>query len=295
MVIPNVGLVAMPAEQYHADPCATPSLSSSIAHTLVSQSPAHAWLKHPRLGGKPSVATAAMNEGTLIHELLLRDEGELSDRLVVVNADDWRTKSAQGLRALARAEGKLAVLARDIDTAREASVHIMARLIKRGIRLSGASEVAAFWVEHASDGTPVQCRGLFDHVLIGDGLIYDLKKSKSAHPKALRKTVEQYGYHVQATAYRRALEQIDPKLAGRVAFRWLFVESKAPYGVTVAEPRGSMRVLGDACWSQAVDTWAHCVATGEWPAYPDEIVGIEASRWALEDAFFEDDGEDVAA
>jgi hypothetical protein len=292
--IPRVGLCAMPAGQYHADPCETPSLSSSIAHVLVAQSPAHAWLRHPKLGGKPSESTAAMDEGTLLHELLLRDESELAERLVVINADNWRTKAAQEKRDAARTLGKLALLERDLDTARVASVHIMGQLLRLGVRFTGLSEVAAFWQEHATDGTVIQCRGMFDHLLRAEGVIYDLKKSRTAHPKAIRKSIEGYGYHTQATAYTRALEQIEPGLTGRVKFRWLFVEAEAPYGVTIAEPAGSMVALGNACWSQAVDTWAQCLATDEWPAYSREVQRIEASPWALEGAFEAVEGE-VAA
>jgi hypothetical protein len=279
----------MPAAQYHADPCAAPSLSSSIAHLLVAKSPAHAWLAHPRLGAQPVASTPAMDEGTLLHELILRPS-EAQERLVVVTADNWRTKAAQEQREAARAEGKLAILERDLMAALQASVEILNRFRGLGVVLSGASEVAAFWQEHASDGTVVQCRGMFDHVLRAEGVIYDLKKSRTAHPKAIPKHVESYGYHIQATAYRRALEQIEPQHAGRVQFRWLFVEAVAPYGVTVAEPAGSMRALGDACWSQAVDTWAQCLATGEWPGYSREVQRIEASPWALQGAF-EEDGE----
>ena len=39
------------AKDYHADCCESVSLNSTIAKILVSQSPKHAWLKHPRLGG----------------------------------------------------------------------------------------------------------------------------------------------------------------------------------------------------------------------------------------------------
>jgi len=292
--IPAVGLVAMPPEQYHADPCAMPSLSSTIAHKLVSKSPAHAYLAHPRLGGKPQEPTAAMDEGSLLHEIILRGVDSVQDRLVIVAADDWRTKAAREKRDDARAAGKQPVLEKNLMPALSACVEILARFQDLGIVLSGVSEVAAFWQEHASDGTLVQCRGMFDHLLRADGVIYDLKKSRSAHPKALRKHVEGYGYHLQAEAYRRALERIEPRLAGKVQFRWLFVEAEAPYGVTIAEPAGSMRRLGEACWSQAVDAWAHCLATNDWPAYPREVQRLEASPWALEGAFSEEEGE-VAA
>lgn len=292
--VPYVGLCDMPPEQYHADPCDVPSLSSTIAHLLVAKSPAHAWLAHPKLGAKPMQATAAMDEGSLLHELLLRGPDEAQKRIVIVCADDWRTKAAKEAREGARAAGKLAVLERDMVEAAKATVEITARLMELGVAFKGLSEIPMFWQERASDGTLVRCRGMADHLLRAEGVILDLKKSRTAHPKAIRKHVEGYGYHIQAAAYRRALAQIEPKLQGRTKFRWLFVEAEAPYGVTIAEPAGSMERLGEACWTQAVDTWAHCLSTGEWPAYPREVMRVEASPWALEGAF-SDDEEGVAA
>ena len=39
----------VPAHVYHADPSATPSLSSSLARQLLRKSPAHAFASSPRL------------------------------------------------------------------------------------------------------------------------------------------------------------------------------------------------------------------------------------------------------
>lgn len=294
--IPNIGFCAIPAEQYHADPCAVPSLSSHCAATIVTKSPLHAWHEHPRLGAaKRTLGTKALRGGSLAHELLLQRADEVDSHIVLVEADNYRTKAAQAKRDEAVEAGKLPVLARDFEKATVACGHILARLIEFGIRLNGLSEIAAFWQEPASDGTMVQCRAMMDHVIRAEGLIYDVKSCRSAHPRAIQKAIESYSYHIQSAAYTRALERIDPKLAGRVQYRWLFVELAEPYVVVPAEPAGSLRKLGDACWTQAVDTWAQCTATGEWPAYSrGEVLRIEASPWALERAM-ESEGEEVAA
>lgn len=296
--IPAIGLVGMPPEQYHADPCAIPSLSSHCAATIVTKSPLHAWHEHPRLGAaKRTLGTKALRGGSLAHELLLRKPDEVDANIVVVEADDFRTKAAKAKRDEAVEANKLPVLAREHERAIVVCGHIHARLIEFGISLNGVSEIAAFWQEHASDGALVQCRALMDHVIGAEGLIYDLKSCRSAHPRAIQKAVETYSYHIQSAAYTRALEQIEPQFAGRVAYRWLFVELTEPYVVVPAEPAGSMRRLGEAHWSQAVDTWAACTATGEWPGYSrGEVLRIEASPWALERAFSEaEEGDEVAA
>ena len=61
----------LPEHEYHSDPCDSPSLSASIAQTIVLESPAHAWLQHPRFGGKQIEPTKEMDRGTLVHALLL--------------------------------------------------------------------------------------------------------------------------------------------------------------------------------------------------------------------------------
>src|SRR5258708_36421550 len=99
---------------YHSDPCVRPSLSSSIAHTLVTQSPRHAWLEHPRLGGsKDSIAkrTKTMDEGQILHKLLLGAGAKFE----MVVADDWRTNASKESRAAIEAGGKIAVLAKNFE------------------------------------------------------------------------------------------------------------------------------------------------------------------------------------
>ncbi len=296
--IPAVGLVEMSAEQYHADPCAIPSLSSHCANMIVSQSPLHAWHDHPRLGrGKREAPSEPKLRGTLAHELLLHTPDEMAQRIVMVQADNYRTKAAQTKRDDAHAAGKVPVLERELESATAVCGKVRARMIEHGIRLSGASELAAFWQEVASDGTVVQCRGMFDHLIRSEGRIYDIKTCASAHPQAIQKAIERYRYYIQSTAYTSALEKIEPKLVGRVDFRWLFIEFKEPYVVVPCEPAGNMRRIGEACWSQAVNTWAHCLATNAWPAYsrPGEVLRIEASPWALERAMESEDEGEVAA
>ena len=57
--------------EYRADPLSVPSLSASIAKVLIMESPAHAYDIHPKLGNRARKPSAAMDEGTLIHTLLL--------------------------------------------------------------------------------------------------------------------------------------------------------------------------------------------------------------------------------
>jgi hypothetical protein len=105
---------------YHADPCGSPSLSQSIAHTLITQSPRHAWLEHPRLGGQQRVSSKVMDEGSILHKLLLGAGAQFE----MVVADDWRTKAAKEARDVIIAGGRIAILAHNFEKLMKAAERI---------------------------------------------------------------------------------------------------------------------------------------------------------------------------
>lgn len=284
--VPRARILNVSQEEYFADPCAMPSLSQSIAHTIVSQSPLHAWSKHPKLGNQEQRApTAALDEGTLIHKLLL-GKGK-SVRLIV--ADDFRTKAAKDARDEALNEGCLPVLASKFDEAARVAAILKTNLAQYDIVLDGESEVAIEWQEEGSHG-PVTCRGMLDHVKLDAGIIFDIKKTRSAHPRHLSRHLAEYGYEIQRAAYTSAISKLRPDLVGRVKFIFLFLELDAPHIVLPAELDGQARELGEARWSRAVHIWERCLRTNRWPGYSDNIVQLAPAPWALTQEM-EDDNE----
>lgn len=259
--------------EYFADPCATPSLSQSIAKTLLDKSPLHAWQEHPRLGGTRRAPSAAMKEGSLIDALLLGG----SD-VVVVDAKDFRTNAAKEERDAATAAGKLAVVRSTYDEAMVAVAKIRERLAAQGIELKGVSQLAIEWTEETIHG-PVLCRGRLDHVV--DATIYDLKKSRIAKPESCSRHVFDYGYHIQDAAYRSALEKLRPSFVGRTDFVFLFVEDEPPYAGTPGRLTGMFRELGRRKWEEACTQWAWCLSRNVWPGYADGIVALEPPPWAM--------------
>lgn len=274
----NARLLECTPAQYHADPCEVPSLSASIAHVILAQSPLHAWHRHPRLGGGDAVQSPAMTAGTLAHALLLGAD----DRIVVVDADDWRTKAARERRDELVAAGKVPVLARDHAEVALAVDVWRLRLHEAGVVLSGQSEVAVEW---AADG--VLCRGMMDHLIThyrpGAGAIYDLKTTTaSCHPEACARRAVDHGLDLQAAAYLEAVEALHPEAAGRVHYAWLWVELEPPHAVTVATPSGAMLALGRAKWRRAREVWQRCLSSSRWPGYTDGAQAVlEPPQWAI--------------
>lgn len=268
------------AHRYYEDPCHHPSLTQSIAHVLVTQSPAHAWEQHPKFGGRSKIPTADMREGSMVDQLLL--EGER--RFVVIESDSYRTKAARLQRDEATANGLIPILTEEYAEAQARVDAIRVRLELAGVDLTaGRKQVAVYWVETADDGTLVQCRGLLDQ--LDALLIRDLKKSIDGSPRKVAKTIEKYGYDIQCAAYLSGVGHVLPDAMGRVKFEWVFCEPEAPHSVTRLEPAGSMLELGRLRWRHAVNVWARCLKTRMFPGYEEQgLIRVEASPWALEEA-----------
>lgn len=249
-----------------------PTLSASCAKDIILRSPLHAWTYHPRLGGVRKETSDAMDHGTLIHALLLGR----GPQIVPVEAKRWDTNDAKAAREAARMAGKHAVLAHKLASAEAVATILRTRMEAQGVVLDGEPEVTAAW-----ESNGVMCRGRFDHVRKDDRTILDIKTCESAHPNAIQRQIENYGYDIQGAAYVEALETVRPDLAGDVRLQLVFCECDQPYAVTVVTFAGSMMELGRRRWARAVRTWKACRAANKWPAYADGPIAVEASDFAI--------------
>jgi hypothetical protein len=251
--------------EYHADPCARPSLSKSIAHLLVSRSPLHAWSAHPRLGGVRKVPTEVMNDGSVLHKLILGKGAEIE----VIHVDAFRSDRAKALRDAAIAANKVPIKIADFEEISLAAVKMTDSFRALGYEFTGESEVAIEWTETTGSGSAaaqVLCRCRIDHVFLNDGVIYDLKKVRSAHEWDATRAMDEYGHDIQYVAYRRAVAALRPQhKAPRFVF--LLAEFEEPYAVNHVEPDALWEEIGNMKWGQAISTWHQCLSRGSWPGY----------------------------
>jgi len=259
-------------DEYLADPCAVPSLSSGVAHALVALTPEAAYAKHPRLGGVGGApGSKAMNDGTLIHNLLL---GKGKD-VVVIDAPNYQTKLAQTARDQAIAAGRVPVLRHESERLAIVANILRDKLLAKGVVFGGQSEFAVEWL----DAGDVHCRCMFDHVYIDEGWIFDLKKVARLNPRELSRCFVQNGLDIQYAAYTRALAALRPELAGRIDMAFVYVDIEPPYGVWVGRPDGAHREIGTVRWEQALRIWKECLAADRWPGWGDGV--IEAPPWVI--------------
>jgi hypothetical protein len=257
---------------YHADPSAGISLSSSVACEML-RSARHAWRMHPKLGGKAAPApTKAMDGGSLLHMMLLGR----GPKLRLVEAKDWRTKAAKAEQEAGRAAGELPVLAHKFEAMTTTVVEIHTELRRRGIDLTrGAPEATLIWEE---DG--VLCRARADLWAEEIATIYDVKFLSDASPEAVARHMMNFGVDVQAAHYTAGFETAFPALAGRVAFKLVVIEQETGE-ILIAHSAGSMKQLGEWKRGVALERWKRCLAEDRWLGYnDDQEAAIEAPEYA---------------
>lgn len=115
-LITKTGEYHLPSADYHADPCKTPSLSASLADTILSGTPRHAWLESPRLNpDHEPVEKRAFDIGSAAHEVLLGNgKSEQSTNKTTPSADCRRALSwvqEQTCQRVRRSQGGLTVRA----------------------------------------------------------------------------------------------------------------------------------------------------------------------------------------
>lgn len=274
----KTGLFDLEEAKYHADPCDVPSLNQTTATVLVNRSPAHAYAQHPKLGGTVRKRSNDFDKGHAIHRLLLGKGANF----VIIDAENYRTKAAKEARDQAYEEGKTPLLQRQHDDLVIAAGKLRQRLDEHEehVGFGGHVEAVALWVETADDGTEVQCRARLDHFY--GTTIDDLKTTSNASPDKFARSAYDYGYDIQAAAYRSAIEHIHPRLAGRIDYRLVLCELDDPWAIAVTRPTSEFFALGEARWRRAINIWARCLKHNDWPSYNDgRTYPLDPPGWAM--------------
>jgi hypothetical protein len=261
-------------DEYLKDPSPKPSLSSSIAKLLLTRSPLHAWMAHPRLNPNcVQEESAKFDIGSAAHALLL----EGADRMAVIDAPDWRTNKAKELRDAARAEHKHPVLAHQY-----ASVLKMVEVAQsawnanddlRGYTLSGEggdSEHPILW--HEGD---TYFRAKLDRVSTDRTLIIDYKTTECAEPSVFLRQIVSMGYDIQAAFYERAVQK------PYVKFVFLVQEIEPPFACSFIGMPPAFMELGRRKVEKAIAIWKECMASGKWPGYGNRILWAEPPAWEV--------------
>lgn len=279
---------------------ATKAVSASLVKTILDQCPRAAWHSSWLNPHQDRQSTAAMDTGTIVHQILL--EGHM-DGIVVIDPRyhpvektgaipaGWMNKSIKAARDAARDAGKIPVLIGDmaeieamvasgrafIESLKDTEPAIWAAFQPDG----GDSELTMIWQDgdtllRGDDGT--LCRMRPDRISKDRRVIIDVKTSAmSVEPDSFgRRQMISMGYYISAAFYRRGIEDmygISP------AYVFLAIETAPPYLCSLVgiDPAGFE--LGGAKVEAGLNAWRSCARSGNWPGYPNRVCYPELPPW----------------
>ena len=278
MKVDKPGLYSMTLPEYIADPAPEPSLSASAAHTLITQTAIHAYMRHPRLNpGAPREESKVADIGTIAHGLLL--EGDES-RIVLIEADDWRTKDAKEKRDAAYAEQKIPLLGKQlgpirkmVEVARSAIAH--SELASAFAPQAGKAEQTMVWEEKG-----IWLRSRPDWLTNDRELIIDYKTTgTSAAPLAwMRGPMLGNGCDLQAVLGLRGLRELFN--ARNPQFVFMVQEQEPPYAVSFVGLSPTFLHMAESKLDRAMQLWGDCTMTNCWPGYPSRICWVDPPVYA---------------
>jgi|ERR1700677_294502 len=267
------GLHNLSSDIYHADPCVKPSLSSSIANVLLTQSPLHAWMAHPRLNPNfQRESDSRADIGSAAHAIFLeRDES----KIVIVQANDWRTNAAKQARDDAHAQGKYAILEAKFAAVKQMVTRAESYLNEtelRGILDTGSPERSIIWQEGET-----WCKARPDLLSADRRVCLDYKTTESAQPDTFIRQIPRLGYDTQASWYSRGMGA----LGHETEFVFLAQEITEPYSCSLIGLSNAYKEVARLKVERALHIWRECVDTNRWPAYSTKILYAEPTSYQM--------------
>lgn len=258
-------------EQYHGDLCVGPSISSSGLRTIEAKTPLHyyatSYLNPDRLPEEPK---DHFSFGKAAHTLLLGEEG-FRDQFVTRPGewDSWRTKASQEWKAAQIAAGRTVLNPQDVVAIRHIANQLAADpLVQSGI-LQGKVEHSLVWQDKI---TGVWLKSRPDVIPSADGVLVDLKTTTDASPEAVVNSIKTYGYALQGALAGMGMEAV---LGVQMTdFVLVWIEKSSPYAVNISPVDSEWIYWARRQLRRAIDTFAKCVETNEWPGYSGEATAF---------------------
>jgi hypothetical protein len=260
----------VPIEIYHgAKLCDAPSISSSGLRRIEAESPAHYWDKSPyNPDREPEKPSDALDFGRAAHVLLLGESGFRKDFAVRPKEwGDWRTAAAQQWRDDMRSAGRTVITSDQVDVIKGMAASLARHPVIRGGLLNGEIEQTLVWKD-AVTGVWLKAR---PDAWPRDRVIADLKTCAAADRESIARSIADHGYHMQLALTGMGMEALTGGSPGNDDYVLVFIEKSRPYAVNIKPVDAEAIWYGRGQIRRAIDLFARCMESGDWPAYADDL------------------------
>lgn len=273
-----------------------------VETTRIVQEPAADYHRHPAISrsrlwqfiqsrraferNEPKAQTADMRLGTLVHSLLLENESpvvqiprELLGKGPRGPNTACNTKAAKDWREAAESRGLLVMSPDEVEIAEAMANSVRGRLAAWLSRPS-QREQSVHWIDERT-GLELKCRPDW---LIENGetvFVLDLKTTESNQPRKFKRSIEDYGYHVQAAMYSDGVREITGKLT---EFYFVGVEKEPPYVCCIHEIAPDSLRMAHGLYRDALNDLRECLASGNFSdPWEEEIISHNLSKFAFKE------------
>jgi hypothetical protein len=185
----------------------------------------------------------------------------------------WDSNDSKAAVARIREAGRVPLKADEYAEANAMAEALLAHPIAgRLLAAGGVAEQSLFWQDEV---TGVWLRARPDWTT--DLAVLDVKTTKDGSRRGFRKAVAEYGYHQQQPWYVGGLVALD---LGARPFMFAVVEKTPPYLANVHVLDDEAIAVGHDRNRRAIDLYAACLESGEWPGYDVDLDPLNLPAWA---------------
>lgn len=258
----------IPDSVYHAS---RDTLSSSGARKLLPPScPAlFRWEQD-----NPPEPKQQFDIGKAAHKMVLG----VGEKIVRVDADDWKLKANQEIRKAAYAAGQIPLLKSEVDAAQRMAGAVHTHPLAAALLKDGDAELSGVYTDPKT-GVRLRFRpDWLTQLPSGRITIVDLKTSQSASPAEFASSAARFGYALQQVWYCEGLRVLE--ITDDPALLFLIVDKNPPHLVSIVQLDDDAIRYGERQMRRAINLYAACVEDDYWPGYPETVHTISLPRWA---------------
>jgi len=249
---------------YHSDCCDSPSISSSMAKTLIEECPKKMWANSYMDPHRVKKEERNFDMGHALHLIFLQPD-QFAAGIQEIEFADYRKDEAKAQKQLAYNAQKIPLLTHDLRQVwlmREALYENP--IARQAFENDGVSERSYFLKDKE---TGVWMKARLDREMFKPRIILDYKSTSSANPADFSRSIYNFGYYIQQPWYQHVYREVTGEDIDECYF--IAQEKEYPFLPTVVEVKAEAIEYGEKIMRKALRKFADCLSSGKWHGYRD--------------------------